>query len=516
MNASGTDARPSRARRVLGYFAAYVVAPLLLLTAGEGVLRLCGYGVSTSWLLERRCNDTRLHSPNPAFYQQFSAIPLQEIMNWDELEFMLPDNKPPDTCRVFAFGESALFGTRSAVRILEVMLAARFPDRRFEVFNAACPGMNSHVLRAAASEAAQFQPDIFLIYMGNNEAVGPYGPQSLLGRAGMSLDADSIQRIIQLHNLRLVQLLERAARAPLRQPTREEILATMPGQTDVQAVSRIYADNLDAMLDSARDAGAATVLCTLTANRFFNGQTPPRPASLEQIERSPLNQAVLAAAASRANDRVWLADVDRHLYEVAPSGLPDYTYFSDNIHLNFEGAHQVACAMFDSVVKALPAKSGEPAPQPLTRDEAAALLGWNAAAEIDLLRIQVAAGFDERSKQILREKLERLEAAHPGEVYAGMAEAAAQSLQRRPDDIYLHRARFEALLFSARPDDALKHAEEMVRRFPCARLSLRSLGQALNAAMQADRAREAYERVLAIYPDDLAAQASLSLGKAAQ
>jgi hypothetical protein len=465
-----------------------------------------------AWLLERHCDDTRLHSPNPAFYQQFTAIPLNEIMNWDELEFSIPAGKSPGTCRIFAFGESALFGYRSAVRILEVMLTERFPGMRFEVYNAACPGMSSHVLRAAAREAALHQPDIFLIYMGNNEAVGPYGPNSLLGRTGISWSADTVQRAIRMNDLRLVQFLKRAATMPLTPPTREQILASMPKQTDNLAVAGMYADNLNAMLDSAREAGAATVLCTLTANRAFAGQTPVKPNSLDAIERSPLNQAVLDAVAARAGEGVYLADTDRRLYERSPSGVPDYTYFSDNIHLNFDGAYQLACAMFETVERTLPRAGDAGTVPPLSREEAALLLGWNTAAEIALLRIQVDAGFDEYSKEILRKRLAALEAEFSGDVQEGMAAACGAALIWRPEDAGLHRMYFEALLFGNRPEEALKAAEAMAAKLPCGRLSLRSMGQALNATMQGQRAREAYERVLAVYPDDLPSQASLALG----
>ena len=49
----------------------------------------------------------------------------------------------------------------------------------FEVINAAVTSMNSHVARRIAKDCAAHDPDVFIIFMGNNEVVGPYGPPTL-------------------------------------------------------------------------------------------------------------------------------------------------------------------------------------------------------------------------------------------------------------------------------------------------------------------------------------------------
>lgn len=503
-------------RRFALYVGLYLLAPVALLAALEGVLRLAGVGTSTAWLLERQCGGSAWHTPNPAFYQQFTALPLYEIMNWDELEFMVPEVKGPDTVRIFAFGESALFGYRSAARMLEVMLAQQFPGKRFEVYNAACPGISSHLLRVAARTAAKYQPDLFLIYMGNNEAVGPYGPRSMLGRSNLGASTTLIQAVIALNQLRLTQIFTGAGSAPKHPPSQEELLASVPAQTNTESLALLYEDNLTAMLDAARDAGAASVLCTLASNRAFGGQDAKRPASLDALERGGLNQVVLRTAEARKDSGVWLCDTERALYEQSPAGLPDYGFFSDNIHFTFNGAYAAARAMFTSTCAALadrlPAEAGKVIPP--TRDDVARLLGWNAAAEIALLRIQVAAGFDDYSKQLLRERLATLEAeTKDAPVEAGIAAGCEKALLLRPEDVALHRMRFETLMFGKQPDAALRAAEEMAAKFPCSRLALRSLGQALNETMQGERAREAYTRVLEIYPDDLPSRISLGLGQ---
>lgn len=66
-------------------------------------------------------------------------------------------------------------------RILESLLENRYPDLKFEVINAAMTAINSHVVLPIARECASRNEDLWIVYMGNNEVVGPYGPGSVFG-----------------------------------------------------------------------------------------------------------------------------------------------------------------------------------------------------------------------------------------------------------------------------------------------------------------------------------------------
>jgi tetratricopeptide (TPR) repeat protein len=96
--------------------------------------------------------------------------------------------KPDNTARIFVLGGSAAMGTPDPsfgfARILEFMLRRSFPDRRFEVINAAMRGINSHVVRLISSECAALEPDVFVVYLGNNEVAGLYGPKTPTGFLG--------------------------------------------------------------------------------------------------------------------------------------------------------------------------------------------------------------------------------------------------------------------------------------------------------------------------------------------
>ncbi|MFM1920307.1 MAG: hypothetical protein RLZZ303_1941 [Candidatus Hydrogenedentota bacterium] len=490
------------ARRLFLAALLYAALPLLLLTVLELGLRAAGVGSSTAWLLRRECDSAGVFTPNRAFYQQFSRIPIRDFLNWDELDFVLPAEKDSDTIRIFAFGESALFGERSAVRMLEVMLADRFPERDFEVYNASCPGMNSHVLRRTAAEAAAFSPDCFVIYMGNNEAIGPYGASTAMPSLGPLWSPPVVQALIALNDLRLVQWATARGNRPWASPTPEQLAASVPGMVDHDRVNDLFQLNLTAMLETANDSGAASVVCTLSHNRSFGapGLTPDSPAG------TPLNQIAMSTAKSMGAE---LANVDQALHDAAPGGTPDYEFFTDNIHFRFEGNYVVACAMFDAVLNALAPKLPKALPPP--RDRVAELLAWTPAAEAALLRLQINAGFDEPSKQKLRERLVELEGGAVDLSVVAIAQGYENALALRPSDLQLLRGWFDASFHGGMHAEAAEAAEAMKRRQPCACATLRAEARVAGLRAEPDRARALFERLLEVYPGDEPALAALGM-----
>ena len=206
---------PSAFKWLIGLAAAGMGAALLLL-AVESALRWANFGTSTDFLIRRETDSGAWYTSNRAFYQQFFNLPLGAIVHWDDLEFSFPENKSPDTFRVFVFGGSAANGTPpdSAYafwRALQAMLEDRFPGRRFEFCCVASPGANSHVMTAAARACAQHQPDLFLICMGNNEFIGPFGAGSSI-TSGYQPSIPRIRLQLMIRGLRLYQMMEGVTR----------------------------------------------------------------------------------------------------------------------------------------------------------------------------------------------------------------------------------------------------------------------------------------------------------------
>lgn len=265
------DSRSPRSRRTIWIYRLLLasVAPIVVLVSLEVGLRMGGYGYSTDFFVPSK--DGEYWVENPKFAWQFYS-PDSRLKPHP---FRLKQSKPTDSLRIFVLGGSAALGTPEPaygfVRLLERMLTSAFPEQSFEVINAAMPGINSHLVRSIAQDCAKRQPDLFVVYMGNNELVGLHAPgpdsQGLTGYL-------PVLRLIQaVRSSRTGQLLGplTSALAP-EQPEGEQDMAFFrehrlsgldPGR---RAVYRNLRANLYDILSAARSAGAKTVLSTVAVN----------------------------------------------------------------------------------------------------------------------------------------------------------------------------------------------------------------------------------------------------------
>src|SRR6201997_4975754 len=185
--------------------ASAVVAPVVLLCCLEGVLRLTGVGYPTSLLIP--CT---VQGKPASCYNLFFAAPFFPAGSVQSPRlYSIPPQKAAGTYRIFVLGESAAMGDPDPAygfsRYLEVMLRERYPSMNFEVVNTGSVAINSHVLLPIARGLASQRPDLFIIYSGNNEVVGPYGPGTALTSSGMSLPV--IRSSMYWRSTRLGQLL---------------------------------------------------------------------------------------------------------------------------------------------------------------------------------------------------------------------------------------------------------------------------------------------------------------------
>ncbi len=478
---------------VLGVFGA-----LLILAAAEAVLRAAGYGHSTAFFTRRAAGDRGWEVANRAFYQQFSGLPVDRIMTWDDLEFQVPAKKDPGAFRVFVFGSSAVYGPQASPRILETMLCQAAPQARWEFYNTACPGMNSNTMRAAARACARMQPDLFLVYMGNNEAVGPYGPTTPLGRHPLLWQPPVIHALIGLNDLRLVQWACGSGPKPWLVPDKTAIASMSPGATQNAAAVAHYETNLEDMCRAGISAGARVVLCTLTGNKRLGGIPKPDPPLPESVPT--INRAVRRVAARHDSGGVVLCDVEAALAGASPDGLPGYDYFCDNVHFTFEGNYIAAKAMYGAVRPIAGAETLPPAPPEM--DACAKRLAWTPAAEFDLLENQMRAFFDDYSAQRIRARHEALAPLVGTDWKQRLADDWRAAAELAPQDRMLRQKLGKALLDANRPDEALPVARQLCDELPVSRAGMRLLAEALRATGDNDRAGQAYRQLLSAYPDD--------------
>lgn len=249
---------------------AAILAPTLFLLLVEGVLRLSGYGDVMTFFVPIEGQD-KVTGNTRYTYQYF---PKQLAREPDLIR--IDKNKPKDVYRIFVIGGSAARGTPDPRfgfgRILGVMLEEAYPDRRFEVVNTAIVAINSHVVMRIAEECVDYDPDLFVIYMGNNEAVGPFGVGTKYneqspgrGMVALSLAAKSTRIGQLIGNLaeNASDTSDQAEWLGMETFNKHRVSATDPR---VQRVYDHFQANLKDIVDTARGADIPTILCTVAVN----------------------------------------------------------------------------------------------------------------------------------------------------------------------------------------------------------------------------------------------------------
>lgn len=244
--------------------------PLLLLGLLEIALRLAGYGYPTAFALKKSFGGKEVFVDNPRFAQRFFPPGLARSPH----PFVFEATKPANTTRIFIFGESAAMGdpepSYGFARMLELFLKARYPGRNFQVINAGVTAINSHVIRDIARDLAARHGDIWMIYMGNNEVVGPFGAGTVFGAQTPSLRF--IRGSLAFKKLRLGQLLDNLRyRFGGKRRTWEgmEMFLQQQIAADDPRMARVYQHfeaNLRDIIEAGANAGAKILLSTVASN----------------------------------------------------------------------------------------------------------------------------------------------------------------------------------------------------------------------------------------------------------
>lgn len=187
-----------------------MLAPLLFVAVLEAGLRLADYGHPTSFFLKQRIGGKDVLVNNDAFVLSFFPPDKARLPR----PILVDAVKAPGTFRIFVMGESAAVGdpdpAYGAGRFLEVLLRERFPAARFEVINTSVTANNSHGILPIARECANYDGDFWIIYMGNNEMLGPFGAASVFGAQAPPWQV--VRASVTLQRFRLGQFLMSAIR----------------------------------------------------------------------------------------------------------------------------------------------------------------------------------------------------------------------------------------------------------------------------------------------------------------
>jgi tetratricopeptide (TPR) repeat protein len=252
---------------------ALIGVPLLFFGLLESGLRLAGFGYPTAFLLKSSNQGEKTFVQNNRFGWRFFGRRMARL----PVAFSIPREKPPDTIRIFVIGESAAYGDPQPrfglPRMLEAMLELRHPDKKFEVVNAAMTAINSHVILPLARDCAGAHGDVWVIYMGNNEVVGPFGAGTVFGNQTMPLLV--IRTVLALKATRTGQLLDAlrgaaqttGAGSGAWEGMRMFVKYKLTGSdARLRAAYGSFERNLKDIIAAGQNSGAKIVLSTVAVN----------------------------------------------------------------------------------------------------------------------------------------------------------------------------------------------------------------------------------------------------------
>ena len=185
--------------------------------------------------------------------------------------------KPAHTYRIFVFGESAALGdpdpSFGAWRYLQVLLRERFPGTDFEVVCVAMTAINSHVILPIARECARRDGDLWIVYMGNNEMVGPFGAGTVFGSRAPGIN--QIRAELAIKSTKVGQLLDSLRQQWGNHATTPKVWSGLNMFKDHQLRYddpnrlRAYANfknNLNDILRAGQNAGVPVILSSVGSN----------------------------------------------------------------------------------------------------------------------------------------------------------------------------------------------------------------------------------------------------------
>jgi tetratricopeptide (TPR) repeat protein len=273
---------------------ALTLIPLLVLAGLEAALRLAGYGYATGFFQRQQIGEKQFLVENPTFSLRFFP---PALARWPT-PIRMAAVKPPRTFRIFILGESAAQGDPEpafgAGRYLEVLLNERYPEEHFEVVNVSITAINSNVILPIARECAAQHGDLWIIYMGNNEVVGPFGAATVFGAKAPPLWAIRLSLAIEQTRVgQLLQALTRKLKGRGAEPSwggmqmflGNQIRSDDPSR---EVVYRHFERNLQDIVRTGLDSGAKILLNTVAVNLRdsapFASLTDPRLSAERQVK----------------------------------------------------------------------------------------------------------------------------------------------------------------------------------------------------------------------------------------
>lgn len=278
------------------YLVAAIAIPCALFLCTETALRFFHIGYNPRFFCREKSQGSTFCYDNPAFGRRFFPPTLVRRSE----KFRFPLHKEKNEKRIFVLGSSAAEGDPAPAFAfssdLDCMLQNRYGATTCTVVNTAITATNSNIVVPIAKECSRLSPDIFIVYLGNNEVIGPFGPGTVFSHFSPRW---LIKLRIFLSSTRLGQLAAAFSRSVIKSTGTPAGWGGMSmllqhkirfDDPRMRSVYQNYQDNLREICRAARRSKTRVVLCTVASNLkdcapFFSMHRPDlSPNTLKQWE----------------------------------------------------------------------------------------------------------------------------------------------------------------------------------------------------------------------------------------
>jgi len=267
-----SNPEPTAKRKWAFRLAGLLILPAMLALL-EAALRIAGYGYSPAFFRPITISGEEYLVQNDDI--SLSVFPKEIARSPGALR--MKAHKPPGTFRIFIFGESAAMGDPEPAygpgRYMEALLRDRFPDLKIEVVNVAFTAINSHVILPIARECARHEGDLWIVYMGNNEMVGPFGAATVFGTQAPPLSY--VRLVLAIQRMRVGQFVVALARRLSGHASKSPSWGGMqmflnnqiaPDDPRKEVVYQNFKRNLNDILQAGMGARTKIILNTVAVN----------------------------------------------------------------------------------------------------------------------------------------------------------------------------------------------------------------------------------------------------------
>jgi tetratricopeptide (TPR) repeat protein len=300
-----------------------IVMPLLIsvgmILLIELALIIGGYGYPKDFLLKKVVNGREVFINNIFYTSKFFTPELIRTPT----PLVINQVRKENTIRIVIAGESAALGdpdyTFGFARILRIMLEDAYPETSFEIINTSITAVNSHVILPIVKESMRkLKPDLLIIYMGNNEVIGPFGPNATF--SAYTASRSFIKWNIAMNSTRIGTLARNTGRmlsgnkSPEQWDGMEMFLnyKVEPGDDQIVSIHRNFRENLAEMCQVAAKT-SKVIVSTVAVNvmdcpPFYSVFAPDASDETRQKMNDLISQVLIKLCEGEYNGAKELAE----------------------------------------------------------------------------------------------------------------------------------------------------------------------------------------------------------------